>query len=49
MAGIEINPGSPVLVYVKIFAKVPYLQHYYDTRCLDEESYVLERVAEHGN
>jgi len=25
-------------VFVKIFAKVPYLQHYYDTGCLDKES-----------
>ena len=26
---------------VKIFAKVPYLQHYHDTACLDQESYVF--------
>jgi len=31
---------------VEIFAKVPYLQHYYDTRCMEEGSSVLERVAE---
>ena len=32
------------MVRVKIFAKVPYLQHYDDTGCLDEESWVLERL-----
>ena len=37
------------LVSVRIFAKVPYLQHNYDTVCLDEESYVLERVAGYGD
>jgi len=31
---------------VEIFAKVPYLQHYYDTGCMEEGSSVLERVAE---
>ena len=34
---------------VKVFAKVPYLQHYYDTECLDEESQGIDRVAEHGS
>jgi len=34
---------------VKIFAKVPYPQHYYNTECLDEESLGMDRVAEHGS
>jgi len=35
--------------FVKIFAKVPYPQHYYNTGCLDEESLGMDRVAEHGS
>jgi len=37
---------SSKLGSVEIFAKVPYLQHYYDTGCMEEGSSVLERVAE---
>ena len=29
--------------------KIPYLQHYYYTGCLDKEILVLERVSEHGS
>jgi len=36
-------------ISVKIFAKVPYPQHYYNTGCLDEESLGMDRVAEHGS
>jgi len=35
-----------LLVPVEIFAKVPYLQHYYDTGCMEEGISVLERVGE---
>ena len=31
---------------VKIFAKVPYPQHYYDTGCLDEESLGIDKVTD---
>jgi len=37
------------VVVVKIFAKVPHPQHYYNTGCLDEESLGMDRVAEHGS
>ena len=38
----------PVAASVKIFAKVPYHQPYYDTGCLDEESLGMDRVADYG-
>ena len=41
--------GNGTLITVKIFAKVPYLQHYYDTGCLDEESYGMDRVTEYDS
>lgn len=34
---------------VKIFAKVPYGQHYYGTLCLDKEILGMDRVVEHGS
>jgi len=49
LANLLLTTGETIvsaIVFVKIFAKVPYLQHYYDTGCMEEGSSVLERVAE---
>lgn len=37
------------VVVVKIFAKVPYRQHYYDTGCVDEESLGMGRAADYSS
>ena len=42
------SSGFSGSIFVKIFAKVPYHQHCYDTRCLDEESLGMDRVAGYG-
>ena len=34
---------------VKLFATVPYPQHYYDTGCLNEESWGMDRVTDYGS
>jgi len=53
---VEMQPSSSTSKFptsedksVKIFAKVSYPQHYYNTGCLDEESLGMDRVAEHGS
>ena len=34
-------------IFVKLFATVPYSQHYYDTGFLDEECLGMDRVADY--
>ena len=34
---------------VKLFATVPDPQHHYDTGCLDEESWGMDRVTDYGS
>ena len=38
-----------VKLFVKLFATVPYPQHYYDTGCLDEESWGMDMVMDYGS
>ena len=53
-----LSPVSPLLphplslatdLFVKLFATVPDPQHHYDTGCLDEESWGMDRVTDYGS
>ena len=41
--------GSYPRMLLLEITKILYLQHYYDTGCLDREIFVLERVSQHGS